>query len=54
VKPRKPCTSQHWVEYTNPFHVTNSITYGYGLIVVVCPKKGGGARAHNDGIVVKM
>jgi hypothetical protein len=27
---------------TNLFHFTNSITYGYGFIVVVCPKKGGG------------
>jgi hypothetical protein len=39
--------------YTNLFHVINSITYGYGLIVVVCPRKGG-ARACNDGILVKM
>jgi hypothetical protein len=38
--------------HTNPFHVINSITYGYGLIVVVCSRKGG-ARACNDGIVVK-
>jgi len=30
------------IEYTNPFHVRNSIIYAYGLIVVVCPKKGGG------------
>jgi hypothetical protein len=42
VKLKKPCISWHWVDYTNPFHVTYSITYNYGFIVVVCPRKGGG------------
>jgi hypothetical protein len=29
--------------------------YDYGLIVVICPRKGGvGARAYNEGITVKM
>jgi hypothetical protein len=42
VKLKKPYTPWHWVKHTNSFHVIDSITYGYGFIVVMCPREGGG------------
>jgi hypothetical protein len=35
-------TPWHLVKHINLFHVTDFVTYGYGFIIVMCPREGGG------------